>query len=42
MKIIAKKEVVENTENGKNLGTTARTGENGENPRSNLTQVLYI
>lgn len=39
---VARKEAVENAENGKNLGTTIRASENSENPRSNFAQVLYI
>ena len=39
---VTRDKVVENTKDGENQGTTARAGENSENPRSNLVQVWYI
>lgn len=36
---IARKKMIENAKNDKNLETTAKAG---ENPRSNLAQILYI
>ena len=40
--IVARKKVVENAKNSKNLGTIAEVGEDGKNLRSNLVQVLCI
>lgn len=39
---VARKKVVENTEDSKNLGTTIKVGENSNNLRSNFAKVLYI
>ena len=39
---IPRGEAVENAENGKNSRTTPEADEDGENPRSSLTQVLCI
>lgn len=40
--IVTREKEVENAENSKNLGITARTGEDNENLRPNIIQVLCI
>lgn len=39
---IARKKTIKNTKDGKNLGTTTKTGKDSENLRFNLAQIPCI